>query len=167
MFSYRTLLYVLPSSGSVALSTILDELILTGAVVDAQSSNQELFSLSKDESGEWIVVIHKSFQTPERLTVILENADGQHNFNIGVRVTDAPTTVKVKINGGTASTAVNPAASEITVTMTPGTPIPVTITATPVPSGKTFEKWRVDAGIEAAFASSRLLKRTILGYYVT
>ena len=150
VFSYRTLLYVLPSSGSVALSTILDELILTGAVVDAQSSNQELFSLSKDESGEWIVVIHKSFQTPERLTVILENADGQQNFNIGVRVTDAPTTVKVKINGGTASTAVNPAASEITVTMTPGTPIPVTITATPVPSGKTFEKWRVDAGIEAA-----------------
>lgn len=150
-FTYNDLQYVLIGNKSVNIKTILktfpdlhfsDEV----KVIDVRVSNPELFSASKDVSGEWIVVSHKAFQSEERMIVKLVDGSGEIE-EYDIKVTDAPATVKVKINGGTASTAVNPAASEITVTMTPGTPIPVTITATPVPSGKTFEKWTIVSGI--------------------
>ena len=146
-FTYQTFQYVLPGGESVALSTILNDLHLTGDIVDARVSNPELFSASKNESGEWIVATHKPFQSQEKLIVTLANAAGQMDYEI--RVTDDATTHKVKVNSGTAKYSTNPPAAEIDVPEEST----VTITAATDPN-RAFDKWTIVKGLQPSALTS-------------
>ena len=73
-FTYATLTYVLPGSGEVRLSEILEEVGLAGQADAARSSNEELFSVS-NASGEWMLYSLRSFTTEETLTVTIQGID--------------------------------------------------------------------------------------------
>ena len=74
-FTYNELQYVLPGDSSVKLSEILKTLAIEGTVSEAEVSNEELFTVTKDEEGDdWTVTALKPFSSEEWMKVTI---DGQ------------------------------------------------------------------------------------------
>ena len=153
-FTYKNLQYVLVGNKSVYLKTILKtfpDLHFSDEeeIIDVRVSNPELFSASKDVSGEWIVASHKAFQSEEKMIVKLEDTSGVVE-EYEIRVTDDTSTHKAKVNSGTAKTdSISPAAE---ISVLKGTT--VTITATTDPD-RAFDKWTIVKGLQSsALASS-------------
>ena len=86
-FTYGDLQYSMKGDSEIALSTILENIGLTGTVTKAVSSNPELFSVEK-KSGEWTVTANKAFQSEEALTVTIDGTD--YVIKVTDDVTDDP-----------------------------------------------------------------------------
>ena len=73
-FTYGELQYVLEGDTSVKLSEIQEKVELQGTVTAAEVSNEEYFTVTKDESGDdWTVTAKKAFNTEETLTLTIAN----------------------------------------------------------------------------------------------
>ena len=74
-FTYNELTYELPGDSSVKLSAILETFKLEGTVTAAEVSNPELFTVTEDaDEMDWTVTALQAFNTTEKLTVTLDNA---------------------------------------------------------------------------------------------
>ncbi len=83
-FTYGDLQYVMQGGTEVTIAEILTAVGLSGSVLNASGSNNELFTV-KNESGVWSVQALQAFDTEETLTVDLD--DGQRYV---ITVTDTP-----------------------------------------------------------------------------
>nr|MCR4658648.1 hypothetical protein [Lachnospiraceae bacterium] len=72
-FTYNDLQYVMPGDSEIALSEILDKVGLAGEVTEVSVSDSSLFSAEKNDSGEWIVTTHQSFNTNEWMKVTIND----------------------------------------------------------------------------------------------
>ena len=74
-FTYGDLTYVLQGDTAVALSVILDSIGLSGEVSSAFSSDDELFSIERNDATEWIVVAKQAFWTQEWMKVVIDGVE--------------------------------------------------------------------------------------------
>ncbi len=81
-FTYGDLQYVLPGGDSMALSTILETVGLSGEVTAVICSDESLFSVSK-ETGAWVVSSHAAFTSTEWMRVTIAGIEYE------IAVTDA------------------------------------------------------------------------------
>ena len=86
-FTYNDLQYVLPGDSEVELSEILGAVGLYGEVTEVSVSDSSLFSVAKNDSGEWIVTAHKDFSTDEWMKVTINDVVYE------ITVTDDPSVV--------------------------------------------------------------------------
>ncbi|MCR5331243.1 MAG: hypothetical protein K6E62_08655 [Lachnospiraceae bacterium] len=74
-FTYHDLQYVMPGDSETALSDILDKVSLTGEATKVEVSSPELFSVNKNDHGEWIVTAHRAFSSEEWMKVTINNKE--------------------------------------------------------------------------------------------
>jgi len=70
-FTYNGKQYVLNGDSSVKLSEILDEVGLVGTVTDAVPSDESLFTVTKDDEGDWTVTALQAFSSEESLMLVI------------------------------------------------------------------------------------------------
>lgn len=81
-FTYNDLQYVLPGDSEVELSEILSAVGLSGEVTEVSVSDSSLFSVAKNDNGQWIVTAHKAFSTEEWMKVTINSTEYE------IKVTD-------------------------------------------------------------------------------
>ena len=74
-FTYGELQYILPGDASIDLFSILEIIGLEGEVENAVSSDPNLFTVEKNDEGEWIVTAKAAFNTNETLTITLNGIE--------------------------------------------------------------------------------------------
>ncbi len=76
-FIYTDKQYVLPGDSEVALADIMEAVGLSGEVSAVSVSDGTLFSVAKNEDGQWIVTAHKAFSTEEWMKVTISDVEYQ------------------------------------------------------------------------------------------
>lgn len=138
-FTYNNLTYVMEGDTTIKLSTILEYLKLSGEVVDAKSSNPDLFSVYQ-EDGIWYVKANAPFSSKESLVLTIKDVEYNVEFTYKtIEVTDDQTVtwkpVAYKTLDGT-TYMLQDDQFEFEITGSTGAPMPEATTATNDKDGK-------------------------------